>query len=303
MTGTITTGSFPKALVPGIKAWTHHAYAEHPMECVGVFGDLERSRRKYEETVEMTGFGMAPVKDEAGATSFIGHNQGPVTRYTHVAYGLGFIVTREERDDNLYAEVSRARSRKLAFAFRQTKETVAANILNRAFNSAYAGADGKELVATDHPVAGGGTQSNELAVAADLSEASLEDMLILIHQARDNMGLRIALQPQKLVVAPSESFKAKRILNSTLRPGTDQNDINALRGKLPGGAMTYHYLDDDDAFFVTTNSPDGLKGFQRTPFEVGRDGDFDTDNLKVKGYERYVFGWSDWRGIYGTPGA
>lgn len=302
-TGVITTGSFPKSLVPGVKKWTHQAYAEHTMECIQVFGAMERSGRKYEETVEATGFGMAPVKSEGGAVAYMGAQQGPTTRFTHVAYGLGFIVTREERDDNLYAELARQRSQALGFSFRQTKETVGSNILNRAFNSSYPGGDGKELCATDHPVAGGGTQSNELAVAADLTEASLEDLMIQIAQAQNNMNLKIALRPQKLIVPPALAFEAERIVNSTLRPGTANNDTNALNGKLPGGVMVYHYLDDDDAFFVTTDAPEGLMGFQRTGFEMSRDNDFDTLNFKMKGYERFVFGWADFRGVYGSPGA
>ena len=303
MTGTITTGSFPKSLILGVRKWTGGAYDEHSMELTKVFGALMTSGKKYEEMVETTGFPMAPVKPEGEATTYVGHNQGPTTRLTHVAYGLGFVITREARDDNQYAELGRIRSRALGFSFRQTKETVFANILNRAFTSAYAGGDGKELCATDHPVAGGGTQSNELSPAADLTEASLEDLLIQIEQAQNNMNLKIRLMPRMLIVPPALTFEADRIVNSTLRPGTANNDKNVLTGKIPEGVMTYHYLDDSDAWFIKTDCPDGLMGFQRTAFETNRLNDGDTDNAKFKGYERYVGGWGDFRGLYGSTGA
>lgn len=302
-TGVITTGSFPKALETGVRKWTHMSYNEHPMECEAVFGKFLTSKNKFEEMVEATGFPMAPVKAEGDAVQYVGHSQGPTTRFTHVAYGLGFIISREARDDNLYMELGRNRSQALGMSFRQTKERVFGNILDRAFTPAYAGGDGKELCATDHPVAGGGVQSNELAVAADLTEASLEDMLILIAQAENNMNLKIALKGMKLIVAPENMFEADRLLNSTLRPGTANNDKNVLMGKLPDGAFTYHYLTDPDAWFIKTDAKDGLLGFQRTAFETGRHEDGDTMNFKYKGYERYTGGWGDWRGLYGSPGS
>lgn len=299
----ITTGAFPKALETGVRKWTHMSYKEHAMECAKVFGPMLKSKQKYEETVEGTGFPMAPTKAEGDSVTYVGQNQGPTTRFTHTAYGLGFVITREARDDNQYPQLARARSNALGFAFRQTKETVFANILNRGFNSSYVGGDGKELLATDHPIAGGGTQSNELAVAADLTEAALEDVLIQIAQAKNNMGLRVNLRPQMLIVAPDNMFEADRLINSTLRPGTANNDKNVLMGKLPKGAFTYHYLDDADAWFVQTDAQDGLTGFQRVAFEVSRGRDDDTMNAKFIGYERYTGGWSDWRCIYGSPGA
>lgn len=300
----ISTGNHPKALWPGINSWFGQKYKEHPMECSQVF-DTTNSNKAYEEDVESAGFGLAPVKAQGGAVSYDTHSQGNTKRYTHVAYGLGYIVTREEMDDNLYTEVSMKRAAALAFSMRQTKETVAANIFNRGFDAAYTGADGKELFATDHPVLGGGTQSNELAVAADLSEASLEDLLIQIMQAKDARGLKISLIGRKLIVPPALSFTAARIVQSDLQNDTANNAINAIKatGLLPEGVMTYHYLTDTDAWFVKTNAPDGLKHMQRVALEFSRDKDFDTDNAKAKAYERYSYGWTDWRGVYGTPGA
>lgn len=299
----ITTGNHPKALWPGIKAWFGRSYDEFPIECTMVF-DKETSRKNYEEDVEVTGFGLAGVKAEGNAVSYDSESQGYTKRYTHVAYALGFIVTREERDDNLYEVVGKRRSRALGFSMRQTKEVVAANVLNRATDSNYTGGDGKELLATDHPSLSG-TWSNELSVAADLSEASLEDILIQIAQATNSRGLRIALQGRKLIVPPQLSFEAERIVKSNLQNDTANNAVNAMRsmGVLPDGVMTYHYLTDADQWFVKTNCPNGLQMVMRTGLEFTQDNDFDTDNAKAKAYERYSVGWTDPRSIYGSPGA
>jgi hypothetical protein len=299
----ISTGNHPKALWPGVHAFVMGEYNMHPTEYTEVF-DMEKSKMAYEEDVETTGFGLAQVKSEGASTAYDSHTQGYTTRYTHVAYSLGYIVTREERDDNLYKSRSFKRGKMLSFSFRTTKEIVAANILNRAFNASYVGGDGKELCATDHPSLAG-NWANELATPADLSEASLEDMLTLIGEATNSRGLQIALRGQKLIVPPALAFDAERILKSTLQNDTDKNAINAIKsmGFLPGGACTNHYLTDGDAWFVKTDAPNGMTGFQRTPFEFSQDNDFDTSNAKAKGYERYSFGWSDPRGLYGTPGA
>ncbi len=303
MAGIITTGNHPKALWKGMHGFWGRVYNEHPLECTMVF-DTETSRQNYEEDTEVTGFGLAPQKTEGGSVQYDSETQGPTTRYTHVAYGLGYVVTREERDDNLYEIVSRRRIRALAFSMRQTKETVAANIYNRGFNSSYTGGDGKEMLATDHPTVNG-TQSNELAVAADLSEASLEDLLIQVMNAQNSRGLKIALMPRKLIVPPALSFEATRIVKSELQNDTANNAVNAMRnmGLLPEGVMTWHYLTDTDAWFVKTNAPNGQMHFQRAAIEFTRDNDFDTDNAKAKAYERYKFGWTDWRSVYGSPGA
>ena len=299
----ITTGAHPAALWPGMHKFWGRVYNEHPEEFSQIF-DMETSSKAYEEDAEVTGFGLAPIKAEGAATSYDSENQGPTTRYTHVAYSLGYIVTREELDDNLYATVSKRRIKALSFSMRQTKENVAANILNRAFNSSYTGGDGIEMIASTHPTITG-TQSNILSTAADLSEASLEDMAIQIMQVQNSRGLRISIMPQCLIVAPGEAFNAERILKSTLQNDTGNNAVNAVRsmGLLPKGAKVNHYLTDADAWFVKTNAPNGLQCFERKAAEFDKDNDFDTSNAKAKAYERYSFGWTDWRGIFGTPGA
>jgi hypothetical protein len=299
----ITTGNHPKALWPGINAWFGVSYKERPLEGMMVF-DEETSSKNYEEDVETTGFGLAPQKGEGQSTSYDSHTQGVTKRYTHVAYSLGYIVTKEELDDNQYEKVSKSRSRSLAFSMRQTKEIVCSNVFNRATDSNYAGGDGKELLATDHPSIAG-NQSNELAVAADLSEASLEDLFIQIALATNARGLKIALTPQQLIVPPNLSFEATRIVKSDLQNDTANNAINAMKsmGLLPKGVMTYHYLTDTDQWFVKTDAPDGLKFFARKSLEFTKDSDFDTENAKAKAYERYSVGWTDWRSLYGSPGA
>jgi hypothetical protein len=299
----ISTGNHPKALWPGVHAWVMGQYDEHPQEFSQIF-DMETSGMAYEEDVELTGFGLATVKGEGGSTSYDSHTQGYTTRYTHVAYSLGYIVTREEQDDNLYKSRSFKRGKMLAFSFNTTKEIVAANILNRAFSASYAGGDGKPLLAADHPSLAG-NWSNVLSTAADLSEAAIEDLLVQISEAKNSRGLQIAIKEDKLIVAPSNVFEAERIMKSTLRNDTDTNAVNAIRsmGRFPGGVCANHYLTDADAWFIKTNAPNGMTGFNRTKFEFKKDNDFDTDNAKAKGYERYSFGWSDPRGLYGTSGA
>lgn len=299
----ITTGNHPKALWPGVNAWFGVSYKERELEGMMVF-DEESSSLNYEEDVETTGFGLAPQKGEGQSTSYDSHSQGVTKRYTHVAYSLGYIVTKEELDDNQYEKVSKSRARSLAFSMRQTKEVVCSNVFNRGFDSNYTGGDGKELLATDHPSLAG-NQSNELAVAADLSEASLEDIIIQISLATNARGLKIALTPQQLIVPANLSFEATRIVKSNLQNDTANNAINAIKsmGLLPKGVMVYHYLTDTDAWFVKTDAPDGLKFFKRKAIEFTKDSDFDTENAKAKAYERYSVGWTDWRSLYGSPGA
>lgn len=299
----ITTGAHPKALWPGVHKFVMGQYETHPVEYSQVF-DMEDSKMAYEEDVETTGFGLAQVKAEGAGAAYEGQSQGFIKRYTHVAYSKGYIVTREEMDDNLYKSRSFKRGAQLSFSFRTTKEIVAANILNRAFNSSYVGGDGKELLATDHPSLAG-TWSNELAVSADLSEASLETLLTQIMEATNSKGLKIAIRGEKLVVPPALAFTAERIMKSTLQNDTANNAVNAIRsmGLLPGGVVVNHYLTDNDAWFVKTSVMDGMRGFNRTTFEFTQDNDFDTSNAKAKGYERYSFGWTDPRGLYGSPGA
>lgn len=299
----ISTGNHPKALWPGVRKFVMGEYTEHPVEYSQIF-DMKTSKMAYEEDVEVTGFGLPQVKAEGSATVYDSHTQGFTKRYTHVARSLGYIVTREELDDNLYKSRSFKRGKMLAFSFRTAKEIIAANVLNRGFTPAYAGGDGKELFATDHPTLSG-NQSNELAVAADLSEAALEDLLIQIMEAKNARGLQIAIKGDCLIVPPALAFTAERIIKSSLQNDSANNAVNAIRsmGLLPGGVKVNHYLTDDAAWFIKTNCPDGLMGFNRTPFEFTQDNDFDTDNAKAKGYERYSFGWTDWRGIFGSAGA
>lgn len=301
--GVIYTSNHPKALWPGVKAWFGRMYDEHVEEYSKIF-DRDSSTRAYEERVELTGFGLAPIKNQGGSISYDSETQGITSRLTNVTYALGYVVTMEELQDNLYEMVSKRRSKALAFSMRQTKETVAANILNRGFNSSYTGGDGKELLATDHPTLDG-TQSNELTVAADLSEAALEDLLVQIMQAKNSRGLRIALKGDKLIVPPALFYEANRILKSALQNDTANNAINALKATnaLPGGIVLNHYLTDTDAWFIKTNCPEGLIYQERMAMEFEQDNDFDTKNAKAAAVERYTFGWCDFRSIFGSPGA
>lgn len=302
MAGVITTGNHPKLLWPGLNA-LFGTYKDLPYEHTMVF-DVNTSDKAYEEDVELPGFGLAPVKSEGNAISYDTHAQGYTSRYTNVTYGLGFIETIEAVEDNQYKSRATKRTKMLARSMRVTKETVMANIINRAFTAAYAGGDGKELLATDHPTLDG-TQSNELSVAADLSEASLEDLLIQIMNAKDSRGLRMQLIGRKLIVPVNLAFEAERIVKSNLQNDTANNAINAVRsmGLLPDGVMKWHYLTDTDAWFIKTDCPDALKLFNRRALSFAKDSDFDTDNFKHKATERYVGGWSDWRGLYGSPGS
>jgi hypothetical protein len=297
----INTGNFPKALWPGVHAFCMGLYNEWPEEYSRIF-KVETSDLAYEEDVEITAFDLPQVKTEGAAVVYTGHSQGFTKRYTHIAYGLGFIVTHEEMSDNQYKRAFQ-RAEMLARSFRLSKEIVHANILDRAFTGAYAGGDGKELVATDHPTVSG-NQSNELAVAADLSEASLEDALTLTRKMKNSKGQPINLKPKMLIVSAEDAFTAERILKSDGQSGTANNDINAIRsrGLLPQGYMISTYKTDTDAWFVTNDCPHGLMSFTREGYRFTKDGDFDTDNAKFKGYERYVPGWTDWRGLVGSPG-
>ena len=303
MAGVITTGNHPKALWPGMRKFWGREYDEYKQEWSDIF-EAQTSEKNYEEDTEITGFGLAPVKAQAGAVSFDSESQGQTKRYTHVTYGLGYIVTREEQEDNLYEVVSKKRIKALAFSVRQTEETVAANVLNRAFNTSYTGGDGKAMIVSDHPSISG-NQSNVLTTAADFSEASLEDLIIQMMQAKNSRGLTIKVMPQKLVVPPGVAFDAERVVKSTLQSGTANNDINATKsmGLLPGGVVINHYLTDADAWFLTTNVPNGLIRFTRRATEFKQDNDFDTENAKAKATLRFSVGWTDWRGIYGSPGA
>lgn len=300
---TINTGSIQKALTPGVKSWFGMTYDEHQEEFSKIF-DQDTSKRAWEEDVQVTGFGLAPVKTQGGGITYVDQSQGYTSRYTHIAYALGFIITYEAMEDNLYNELGKKRSQALARSMRQTKERVGANILNRGFNSSFTGGDGVQLLATTHPTAAG-NQSNILSVAADLSEQALEDLCIQIMDATDDNGLKIGLNPKKLIIPTALVFEAERVLKSVQQNDTANNAINALKSK---GAIreivVNHYLTDADAFFIKTDAPRGLTHYQRSFIPLQEDNDkSDTMNLKYYSYDRYSFGWSEWRGTFGSAGA
>jgi len=298
----IATGNHPKALWPGVYSWFGAKYNEHETQYTKLF-DIKSSNKNFEELVQHTGFGLAPVKPEGSSTAYDSHQQGYVARGTNVAYSLGYIVTREELADNQYSEVSMRRAGSLAFSMAQTRENVGANVYNRVITAGYTGGDGVVLGSTAHPSVSG-NQSNILAAAADLSEASLEDLTIQIMNATDPKGLKISLRPQRLIIPTALTYEAQRILKSNLRSGGADNDTNALKltGAIPE-IVVNNYLTDSDAWFIKTNAPDGLCWFDREPVQFTKDEDFDTDNAKAKGYMRFVPFWGDWRGLYSSSGA
>lgn len=300
----MTRADFAKAQWPGIKSWFGHNYAEKDLECTKIF-KVKSSDKAYEEEVQVTTFGLVPTKSEGGPFAMDAVKQGFTKRYTSVTYAMGFMVTREEDEDNKYPALQTARTQALASSFRKTREQVGANVLNRAFNSSYLGGDAKELCATDHPLQHGGLFSNELATPASLSEASVEDLMIQISQAVDERGLLIGLKPRKLVVPPALHFKAQRILGSTNQSGTANNDINVLRALslLPEGAMVFHWLSSGTAYFILTDAPSGLTHYKRREMDFQSTVDKDTENRIYRGSERYAFGWTDPRGVYGSAGA
>jgi hypothetical protein len=302
MAGVITRSAHPRALWPGVKKWFRDSYGEHPMQLEQVF-QRETSDKAYELDVALSSFGLAVEKPEGEPIQYDTMKQGYEARYTHVTMGLGYIVTREELEDGQYAQVSRKRAKQLSFSMRQTKEVLAAEVLNNAFDAASPIGDSQALISATHPELSG-PQSNLISIAADLSEASLEDMLIQIHLMVNDRGLKISQKGKKLIVHPNEVFNATRILETNLRSGTDFNDVNAIRQLrlLPEGVMVYDYLTDPDAWFIKTDVQDGLKYYQRRSLEFRQDNDFDTENAKAKSTERYSFGASDWRAIFGSPG-
>ena len=303
MAGIITTGTPPKALWPGVKAWWGQVYQEHPEEYKALF-DVESSKQNYEEEVQLTGFGLASVKSEGQSAVYDSEIQGFTTRYTHIAYALGYIVTKEEIDDNLYMSVSKKRAGALAMSFRQTKENVAANIYNRAFNATYLGGDGVSLCSTAHPNTSGGTWANKPSVDVDLSESALEDAITAIHGLTDDRGLLIAVQPKTLHIARQNWFNANRILKSVYTPGSANNDVNVIKATnaLPGGIHMNHYFTAPNAWFLRTDIREGMKFFERHSITFDQDNDFDTMNAKAKGYERYSCGWTDPRAVWGVNG-
>lgn len=299
----INSGSFAKALWPGVNAWYGKAYSEYPVEWTKLF-EQHKSSRQFEEDVGVSSFGLAVVKPEGAPIFYDSERQAFITRYQHVTYALGFVITREIMEDDQYDVVGQRKAQGLAFSMRQTKEIIAANVYNRAFNSSYTGGDGKELLATDHPLFAGGTLANELSTAADLSEASLEQAHIDIAGFTNDRGLLISVRPKALIIPRQLMFEAKRITAPTGRPGTDTNDVNAMKamGLVPE-VVVNHYLTDTDAWFLRTDAPHGMKYFERRGDSFDMDNDFDTENAKYKATARYSFGWTDPRGLFGSPGA
>jgi len=300
--GVITTGAHPKALWPGIKAWFGRQYAEHAEEYPMLF-DVVTSDKAYEEEPLISGFGLLREKDQGAATTYDTEVQGPISRYTHIAYSSGYIVTFEELRDNLYEVVSKRRAAALAFAGRQTEETIGASVYNFAFTSGYNGGDGVPLCSTAHPTLTG-NQSNQLAVSADISEVAIEDLVIQIMQATDYRGNKIALVPQCLAIAPAQVFDANRILHSILQNNTANNAINVIRamGLFPKGIVTNHYFTSQVNWFIRTDCPYGMQWMWRDKPMFDTDNEFDTKNAKAMLYMRFSAYWSDWNGVYGAQG-
>jgi len=296
------TGSFGKALWPGVNKWYGDAYAEWTTEWTDIF-EQHSSRKAWEEDISVSGMGLFQQKNEGSAVSYDSMQQGFLDRYTHAVYALGFIITKEMVEDDLYDVVGKKRASALAFSMRQTKEVIAANILNRAFTAAYAYGDGKELVSSAHPNVAGGTWSNIIATAADLSEAALEQACIDIQGYTNDRGLKIAVRPKKLIVPYTLDFEANKILKTEYEVGTNNNTVNVVRSRFPQGVKLNHYLTDTDAWFMITDVKDGMKYFERRADAFTQDDDFDTDNAKFKATARFSFGATDKRSIYGSAGA
>ena len=303
----ISRAQLAKELEPGLNAIFGLSYDQYSKEYEEIFA-VEDSQRAFEEEVLVTGFGAAPSKTEGQGVSFDNSSESYVARYNHETIALAFSLTEEAIEDNLYDSLGRRYTTALAKSMAHTKEVKGADVLNNAFSSSFTGGDGVSLINTAHPLAGGGTAANRATTMADLNEASLEDALIDISTFTDDRGLTISVQAEKMIIPPQLVFVADRILNSANRSGTADNDINAIKntGVLPGGYAVNHYLSDPDAFFILTSvngAGEGLKMFQRSPMETSMEPDFSTGNIRYKARERYSFGFSDWRGIYGSQGA
>lgn len=299
MAGVITTGNHPKALWPGMHAFFGASYREHPEEYTELF-DIETSTKNYEEDTKLTGFGQAPMKTEAMGVEYDSESQGFTKRYTHNVYGLGYIVSEEEMEDSQYEIVSKRRIKRLAFSMRITREKVAANVYNRGYTSGYNGGDGVILFSTSHPSINGNFAN--MITAADFSEAALEDMCVLIGQAKNERGHQIGLRPTKLIHPVNIQFDVQRVLKSELTPGTANNAANVVRlvGVKP---VMNHYLDDADAWFVRTDCPNGMQFFNRRAMKFDQDNDHDTGNAKAKCTMRFSTGWTDPLGCFGSAGA
>ena len=300
----ISRSQLLKELLPGLNALFGLEYTKYGEEHKEIY-ETETSERSFEEETKLSGFGQAPVKSEGAAISYDNAQEAFTARYTHETIALGFSITEEAVEDNLYDSLSARYTKALARGMAYTKQVKAASVLNNGFDSAFTGGDGVELFSTAHPLVSGGTNSNEPATAADLNETSLEAAVIQIAAWTDERGLLIAAKPRKLIIPPNLMFVATRLLDTDLRVATADNDINAIRtnGAIPEGYAVNHYLTDTDAWFLTTDIPNGLKHFVRSPMNTSMDGDFDTGNVRYKARERYSFGFSDPLGMFGSPGA
>ena len=300
----ISRAQLLKELLPGLNALFGLEYARYGEEHKEIF-ETETSERSFEEETKLSGFSAAPVKNEGSAIAYDNAQEVFTARYNHETIALGFSLTEEAIEDNLYDSLSSRYTKALARAMAYTKQTKAAAILNNGFSASYVGGDGVALFSASHPLVSGGTNSNIPTTAADLNETSLEAAVIQIAAWTDERGLLIAAKPRKLVVPPSLMFVSTRLLETELRTGTADNDINALKsnGSIPEGYTVNHFLTDTDAWFLTTDVPNGLKHFVRSPMANSMDGDFDTGNVRYKARERYSFGWSDPLGMYGSAGA
>jgi hypothetical protein len=292
-----------KELLPGLNALFGLEYKQYGEEHREIF-EQETSERSFEEEVKLSGFAAAPVKNEGSAIAYDNAQEAYTARYNHETIAMGFSITEEAMEDNLYDSLSARYTKALARAMAYTKQVKGANILNRAFDTNYTYGDGVVLCSTAHPLVSGGTNSNRPTTASDLNETSLESAIIQISNWTDERGLLVAGKPKKLVIPPDLMFIAQRLLKTEGRVGTADNDINAVRsmGVIPGGFSVNHYLTDTNAWFITTDIPNGLKYFVRTPMSTSMDGDFDTGNARYKARERYSFGVSDALGIFGSPG-
>lgn len=299
----MNTGLWGKLLWPGVNKWYGDEYNDWKTEYTDIFA-VESSDRAYEEDVSMSTFGLAVQKGEGQPVEYDSTQQGFLDRYTHVTYSLGFVITKELVEDDQYSKAGKLKASALARSMRQTKEIVAANVLNRAFTAGYTYGDGKVLCANDHPNVAGGSWSNLLTTAADLSEASLESAWIQISKYTDDRGLRIAVKPQKLIVPVDDALNAMKIMQTEYEVGTNNNTVNVIKAKYPGGVVVNHYLTTGSgAWFIKTDVPNGMKLFERVKDSFTMDDDFDTDNAKFKARMRFSVGCSDKRGIFGTPGA
>jgi len=300
----ISRAQLLKELLPGLNALFGMEYQRYGEEHKEIY-ETESSERSFEEETKLSGFGSAPVKGEGAAISYDNAQEAWTARYNHETIALGFSLTEEAVEDNLYDTLSARYTKALARSMANTKQVKAANVLNNGFSGGPTGGDGKTLFATDHPLVSGGTNSNTQSVAADLNETSLENAVIQIAAWTDERGLLIAAKPRKLIIPPNLQFVATRLLETELRVATADNDINAIKsnGAIPEGYGINHFLTDTDAYFLTTDVPNGMKHFTRAPLTTSMDGDFDTGNVRYKARERYSFGWSDPLGMWGSQGA